>query len=385
MKVVRNLLQRPKMWERATGTDYREVCTAYGCMRFAAQAGEKEALSRLVHRYEIILTERGKSLITRPDHVDDTVFGIVPLEMFILTASDAEKKAALEAVNKLPPVTPLPQRGRGAPRGAPGRLAIDPATAQKEADAQWTAMSLSHQEEETRLLAIGKTHADTQWASPIAEGENKGLTDQTRMWVDDMFMITGIQCQAYRATGNRVYLDRAAREMVVYLKQLQQPNGLFFHADDSHFYWGRGNGWFAVGMAELLSDLPADHPDRPAILDGYKKMMAGLLKYQATSGMWRQLIDNPQAWEETTGTGMFTFAMARGVREGWLDARDYKEPAKKAWIALSGHIDGEGNVTDACVGTNKGYSVEYYLDRQKVTGDYHGQAAYVWAAWAMMR
>ena len=53
-----------------------------------------------------------------------------------------------------------------------------------------------------------------------------------------------------------MYLDRDAKEMVAYLDKLQQPNGLFYHAPDVPFFWGRGDGWFAAGMAEMLRDLP---------------------------------------------------------------------------------------------------------------------------------
>ena len=53
------------------------------------------------------------------------------------------------------------------------------------------------------------------------------------------------------------------------------------------YFWGRGDGWFAAGMAEMLRTLPADHPDRPRIMAGYKQMMAALLKYQGADGMWR--------------------------------------------------------------------------------------------------
>jgi len=196
-------------------------------------------------------------------------------------------------------------------------------------------------------------------------------------------------------TQDKKYLDRDAKEVLAYLKALQQPNGLFFHAADSPYYWGRGNGWFAVGMAELLSIMPADHPDRAGVIEGYKKMMAGLLKYQNKDGMWRQLIDveDPVNWDETSGSGMFVFAMAMGVRHGWLDEATYKEPTKKAWLALSTHLNPDGQVRDVCVGTNKAAQtirsgpgpqmLQYYLTRQKAVGDYHGQAAFIWAAWAM--
>src|SRR6185503_4510764 len=100
------------------------------------------------------------------------------------------------------------------------------------------ALELYKKTNDPRFLAIGKKSADTQWANPNAEG----LTDQTRWWIDDMFMVTGLQMQAYRATKDPVYMNRAAVEMAAYLDKLQQPNGLFHHADDVPFYWGRGDG-----------------------------------------------------------------------------------------------------------------------------------------------
>jgi unsaturated rhamnogalacturonyl hydrolase len=82
------------------------------------------------------------------------------------------------------------------------------------------------------------------------------LSAQTRFWIDDMYMLIILQLQAYRATNDAKYLDRAALEMTTYLDKLQQPNGLFYHAPDVPFYWGRGDGWVAAGMAEMLRSLP---------------------------------------------------------------------------------------------------------------------------------
>ncbi len=314
------------------GMDYREVCDAYGCLRFAGETKDQARIDALVKHYSMFLTDAGKKYIPKPDNVDNAVFGILPLEIFRQTGEKNE--------------------------------------AWKE---------------------LGLRSADGEWESPRADG----MTKLTRMWVDDMFMITGLQTEAFRVTHDAKYLDRAAKEAVLYLDELQQPNGLFLHAPDSPFYWGRGNGWFAAGMTEILSELPADHPQRARILDGYHKMMAGLLKYQADSGMWRQLVDHPESYEETSGTGMFVFAMARGVRAGWLDEKTYKAPALKAWIALASKLNDKGEVMDVCVGTNKaaqdngvkagGSMLDYYLNRPKATGDFHGQAGFIWAAWAMVK
>ena len=113
---------------------------------------------------------------------------------------------------------------------------------------------------EQKYLDLGKPGADKQWENPTPDG----LSPQTRMWIDDMYMLIIVQLQAYRATGDAKYLDRAALEMSVYLDKLQQPNGLFYHAPDVPFFWGRGDGWVAAGMAEVLSSLPKVIPSARA-------------------------------------------------------------------------------------------------------------------------
>ena len=100
-----------------------------------------------------------------------------------------------------------------------------------------------------------------------------------------------LQIQAYRATKEIKYADRAALQLTAYIRRLQQPNGLFFHGPEFHYHWGRGNGWVASSMAEVLKSLPHDRPGYDELMAGYKKMMAALLKYQSDNGMWRQLID----------------------------------------------------------------------------------------------
>ncbi len=320
-----NLLDRSGYYLAKTGgLQYPEVCTAYGALRFADATHDQELVDKIIARYQAIISPNGQTpdgkQLTRPAISVDS--------------------------------------------GVFGALPFE-------------IYLLNHDD---RYLQLGKKSADAQWESP----RDDGLTSQTRFWIDDMFMITALQVQAYRATHDPIYLDRAAKEMVAYLDKLQQPNGLFYHGENAEHYWGRGDGWVAVGMAELLLSLPDDHPQRARIMDGYHKMMAALLKYQSDTGMWRQLIDNPDAWPESSGTGMFTFAMAVGVKHGWLDAAAYKEPTRKAWIALCADIDEKGNVKEVCEGTNKNPDTQFYLDRQRKTGDFHGQAAAIWAAWALL-
>jgi unsaturated rhamnogalacturonyl hydrolase len=226
----------------------------------------------------------------------------------------------------------------------------------------------------------GMALADSQWAHPLPDG----MSDQTRYWIDDVWMIGSLQVQAFRVTGNPVYLDRAALEIDAYIRKLQQPNGLFHHGENAPFFWGRGNGWVAAGLAELLSELPAGHPDHASLLNGYVRMMNALLRFQAADGMWRQLIDREESWKETSSTAMFGYAISVGLNRGLLKGPAFETARRKAWRSLVKYIGPDGRITDVCVGTGKGTSVDYYLDRPRTIGDLHGQAPVLWFAWSLL-
>lgn len=151
-----------------------------------------------------------------------------------------------------------------------------------------------------------------------------------------------------------------------------------------HFFWGRGNGWVAAGLAELLSELPESNSQYTSILAGYKKMMTALLQYQSEDGMWRQLIDEEESWKETSSTAMFGYAISVGVKKGILPKSNFTPAYQKAWLSLVDYINVEGKVTDVCVGTGQSTDINYYLNRPKTTGDFHGQAPILWFAHSLL-
>jgi len=232
-----------------------------------------------------------------------------------------------------------------------------------------------------KYFDMGIWFADRQWENPRPDG----LTQETRFWIDDMYMETLVQVQAFRATGDAKYLDRSSLEMVAYLDKLQMPSGLFYHEPEVKYYWGRGNGWVAAGMTELLRSLPPDHPRRARILEGYRKMMKALVDSQGADGMWRQLIDRSDSWPETSSTGMFTFAFDHRRQER-LARRGYLRTGGAQGLAgAGGYVDQNADVTSICTGTNKLDDLDYYLARPRRTGDFHGQAPVLWAASALLR
>gem|GEM_PF-245739 len=230
-------------------------------------------------------------------------------------------------------------------------------------------------------LQTAKKLADDEFKNPLEDG----LTELTRFWVDDMYMVGSLQVQAYKSTKDKVYLDRAALQLIVYCDKLQRPNGLFYHRDDAPFYWGRGNGWAAAALTEILLVLPENHEHHSALLNAYRKMMGAILTFQGEDGMWHQLLDDPESFPESSCTGMFLYALASGLDKGWLPYDNYKVNVMKGWEALAGYVNEKGEAVNVCIGTNAKNSKRHYLTRPRSTGNFHGQAAILWAATAMVR
>ena len=317
-KVTQNLLDRSKL-DLAKGISYMETCSGYGAVRFAAITNNHDLLGKVIARYQSIVTPGGAALLPKPTHVDRSVFGILPLEIY-------------------------------------------------------------QQNHDQKYLTLGLSYADAQFAKLNADG----LSSETRGYIDDAYKLSVMQILAYRATQKADYAANAVKEMDAFIDKLQQPTGLFFHGPDAHVYWGRGNGWMAAALAEVLLNLPANDPGRAKIVASYQAMMAGLLKCQAPDGRWRQVLDDDKAWEENSCTGYFIFALGEGVDQGWLDAATYAPAVKKAWTALSGQLDDKANVLDVGVLTEHSNDENYYLARPRANGNLHGQFATIWAATALL-
>jgi len=197
--------------------------------------------------------------------------------------------------------------------------------------------------------------------------------------------VGSLQVQAYKSTGDRVYLDRAAQFLQVYVDTLQRANGLFHHREDAPFFWGRGNGWAVAALTEVLLVLPEDHPRYPALLAAFREMMHTLAAFQGEDGMWHQLIDDPESFPESSCTGMFLYGFISGADQGWIPMEEYRHTIENGWEALASYVNEKGEAMNVCIGTNAKNSKKHYLTRPRTDGNFHGQAAVLWASTAMVR
>jgi rhamnogalacturonyl hydrolase YesR len=203
-------------------------------------------------------------------------------------------------------------------------------------------------------------------------------------WADDMFMATSVLARVGARTGDSRYADAAGRLLVTYIARLQRDDGLFIHALTGAHAWGRGNGFAALGMTEALMRLPESWSARAQVLEAYRRQMNALLRYQGEDGSWREVIDQPTAYQELTVTALAITTMSRGVRFGWLDATRFRPVIERAWSAVLERVADDGTLRDVCTSTGAQATLEYYMTRPIVNGaDDRGGAMVLLAALEM--
>ncbi|MDR6549002.1 glycoside hydrolase family 88 protein [Paenibacillus qinlingensis] len=205
---------------------------------------------------------------------------------------------------------------------------------------------------------------------------------ENTMWADDLYMSTPFLCRYARITGKEEALDEAAKQFLLFRKYLYMPEErVMSHVFDFKFGmptgipWGRGNGWTLFSLTEVLEALPAAHKDRSALIGFFNDLCGGYADLQADSGLWHQVLNDSDAYEEASCTAMFAYAFARGVRFGWLqEPQRYIDAALKAWSGLTRKaIDAQGNVHGVCSGSRYAFTADYYKkDLLTVKNDNHG-------------
>jgi len=209
----------------------------------------------------------------------------------------------------------------------------------------------------------------TMWRSNSMKGT---------LWPDDLYMGAVFLVRWGIYNHEPKFIEDAANNIIHQAALEQDADGLWFHGyflnDKQHapFKWGRGNGWVTVALVETIAALPQKSPLHPKLLAILKSQIEGLKKVQAPDGRWRQVLDQPELWEETSCTAMFAYGIASAVNHGWIDASNMTV-ARKAFAGIAKNVTADGGVNGTCQGTNIGMDLEYYLQRPRPDDDLHGR------------
>jgi unsaturated rhamnogalacturonyl hydrolase len=211
------------------------------------------------------------------------------------------------------------------------------------------------------------------------------------LWADDLYMSVPYLARMGKLTGDNKYFDFAIKQVESFTNYIYNPSsGLYFHAfyNDENMngvaQWGRCNGWVALAQVELLNNLPANHPKRASLIKLLLRQIVGFSRYQDPSGMWHQILDKPDSYQESSVTAMFVYTVARAVNEGWISPR-FISIAQNGWSALSRRVTPDGQVPDICIGTSIEEDIRYYYNRPAELNDTHGLGAFLMAGAEMIR
>jgi unsaturated rhamnogalacturonyl hydrolase len=230
-----------------------------------------------------------------------------------------------------------------------------------------------------------------------------------QMWLDGIYMASPFYAEFARRFDEPEGFDDVAHQIILIEKKTRDSRtGLLFHGWDesksqkwadaesgcSPHFWGRAIGWYAMAILDVLDHLPEDHPERDRIISIFQSTVFAVARVQDTaSGVWYQVLDQGDRagnYLEASVSCMLVYAIAKGVRKGYLDEevlavarRGYEgileqfvEVDEQGWVNLNGicRVGGLGG------NPYRDGSFAYYMSEKVVTNDYKGVGAFILAS-----
>lgn len=230
-----------------------------------------------------------------------------------------------------------------------------------------------------------------------------------QMWLDGLYMGEPFYA-AYAALFHEdsSFRDITRQFVLMETHARDARTGLLYHAWDesrqqrwankvtgqSPNFWGRAMGWYAMALVDALDYYPAGDPGKDSLIAILNRTAAAVGKYQDTAtGCWFQVLDKAGSkgnYVEASASCMFVYALAKGVRLGYLPA-SYRKVAAKGYAGIlqqfikknkEGDITLAGTVSVAGLGGEpyRDGSYEYYLSEKVIDNDPKGVGAYLLAA-----
>jgi len=230
-----------------------------------------------------------------------------------------------------------------------------------------------------------------------------------QMWLDGLYMGAAYYAQ-YAATFAEpaTTFDDIAKQFILIEQKTRDPKtGLLYHGWDesrlqswadprtglSKNFWSRAMGWYVMALVDTLEFMPAEHKDRAALIAILNRAISALQPYQQSSGLWYQVTDQVKRkgnYQEASGTAMFAYAIAKGVRLGYLPKKKLTM-AKRAYAGMIDNLvkvdskTGMVHITQVCSSAGLGGnpyrsgSFDYYIGEPVITDDAHGVGPFILA------
>ena len=237
-----------------------------------------------------------------------------------------------------------------------------------------------------------------------------------QMWLDGLYMVEPFYAQYATMFHEPADFDDIANQFIWMEKHARDPKtGLLYHGWDeskqqgwadkktglSPNFWGRAIGWYAMALTDVIPYFPENNPKRAELVAILNRTAEAIKRYQdPTSGLWYEVMDKPDGkgnYHEASASSMFVYALARGVRLGYLPP-SYLAVAEKGYAGIRKEFittDGDKSIhLERTVGgaglgraserePNRDGSYEYYINERIVRDDPKGLGAFLMAATEM--
>ena len=232
-----------------------------------------------------------------------------------------------------------------------------------------------------------------------------------QMWLDGLYMLEPFYAEYGKITGQDYWSDIVMQFQLMEKGALDPKTGLLYHAYDherkqpwankstgqSPNFWGRSMGWYMMGLVDVLDYMPTNHPKRSILINQLARLSAAILKIQdAKTGLWYQVPNFPGRkgnYFEASCANMFVYAIAKGMRKGYLP-QNYADKVSKAYGGIlknfitkdaQGYIHIEKTVSVGGLGGQpyRDGSYEYYLSEPLKTDDLKGAGPFIMASLEM--
>lgn len=124
--------------------------------------------------------------------------------------------------------------------------------------------------------------------------------------------------------------------------------------------WGRGIGWYLIGLTEILVGLDNNHVDYEVYLKAYQDAMEVIFVTQDDLGyLYNDIVSKEHI--DTSATAMIGYCLGVGIEKRFVDINKYKQCFFRCIDALYKSTDDMGRVNDSsgeCKGVGR-YSEEY--------------------------
>lgn len=231
-----------------------------------------------------------------------------------------------------------------------------------------------------------------------------------QMWLDGLYMAEPFDAEyATLSHHPEKYADIALQFSLVYDHMRDAQSGLLYHGWDeskqqrwanqdtglSPEFWARAMGWYMMALVDTLDYLSVASPEHAKLVAILNAESAAIVKVQdPKSGVWFEVLDKGAEkgnYLESSASSMFVYALAKGVRKGYLP-QSYLPAVEKGWKGLldnfvqlgpNGDVSITRTVSVGGLGGSPVYrdgSYAYYLSEKIVTNDPKGVGPFIMAA-----